>query len=63
MTRLTCPTCARSFDAAQSDALPFCSQRCRLVDLHRWLTEQYTVPTERDEPPDDAAAWTDGNDG
>lgn len=61
MARWTCPTCGRSLEAAPSAAPPFCSARCRLVDLHRWLTEQYSLPTERDEPPDDDAARTDGN--
>lgn len=59
-----CPVCGARVDAA-SDALPahfpFCSQRCRDVDLAGWLAEQYSVPvqTERvaqeavEEPDDD----------
>ena len=27
--------------------MPFCSDRCRRIDLHRWLGEQYSVPVER----------------
>ena len=27
--------------------MPFCSDRCRRVDLRRWLGEQYSVPVER----------------
>ena len=27
---------------------PFCSERCQLVDLGRWLTEEYRVPEEPD---------------
>jgi endogenous inhibitor of DNA gyrase (YacG/DUF329 family) len=27
--------------------VPFCSDRCRLIDLGRWLDESYAVP----EPP------------
>jgi uncharacterized protein len=42
---------------------PFCSDRCRMVDLGRWLTGQYVIPgeTANDEeerptaPPPDAA--------
>ena len=33
---------------------PFCSERCRMVDLGRWLGEQYSVPhepTDEDEIP------------
>ena len=25
---------------------PFCSERCKLIDLGRWLGEQYRVPVE-----------------
>jgi len=33
---------------------PFCSDRCRMADLGRWLGEGYRVPAEqRDAPPDD----------
>jgi len=28
---------------------PFCSERCRLIDLGAWVTERYRVPGE---PPD-----------
>jgi endogenous inhibitor of DNA gyrase (YacG/DUF329 family) len=28
---------------------PFCSARCRLIDLGRWLGEKYTVPANADE--------------
>jgi len=23
---------------------PFCSERCRMLDLHRWLHEEYRIP-------------------
>jgi uncharacterized protein len=32
---------------------PFCSQRCKLADLGRWLMEDYRVPDERSETPED----------
>jgi endogenous inhibitor of DNA gyrase (YacG/DUF329 family) len=28
---------------------PFCSPRCRLIDLGRWLGERYALPGEADE--------------
>ena len=49
MPRLTCPICERVFDSEQSRSLPFCSTRCRQIDLRRWLNEQYSVPVEPDE--------------
>lgn len=49
MAWITCPTCRQRFDSDQSEAMPFCSQRCRLVDLHRWLNETNSLPMEREE--------------
>ncbi|MFM7844735.1 MAG: DNA gyrase inhibitor YacG [Planctomycetota bacterium] len=48
---LRCPTCKKSFRESDSRTLPFCSDRCRSIDLGRWLTESYTFPATRD--PDD----------
>jgi len=31
-------------DLVQTPTVPFCSDRCRLVDLGRWLDESYGVP-------------------
>jgi endogenous inhibitor of DNA gyrase (YacG/DUF329 family) len=41
---MRCPSCKREFDPAASAAKPFCSERCRLVDLGRWLGEGYSLP-------------------
>ena len=44
--KLNCPICGRSFLIAESSAMPFCSNRCRQIDLGRWLREHYSVPVE-----------------
>jgi uncharacterized protein len=31
---------------------PFCSQRCREVDLNRWLSGSYAIPVRNDEDDD-----------
>ena len=41
-----CPTCKKDFEADSSAALPFCSERCRLSDLGKWLNEEYRIPGE-----------------
>jgi endogenous inhibitor of DNA gyrase (YacG/DUF329 family) len=46
---MSCPICKRSTDPAYR---PFCSRRCADVDLARWLTGGYAIPTE-DAPEDD----------
>jgi uncharacterized protein len=41
-----CPICRKPASGA---ALPFCSSRCRDVDLNRWFTGSYVVPGKDDE--------------
>ena len=36
-----CPICGKPVEA---DFRPFCSARCKQVDLNRWLSESYRVP-------------------
>jgi uncharacterized protein len=50
---LRCPTCKQSFDPVQSRAMPFCSDRCRRIDLGRWLNEEISVPVNEEEVFDD----------
>lgn len=45
MTVTTCPICGVRFEFERSDAAPFCSPRCRRIDLKRWLNEEYSVPS------------------
>jgi endogenous inhibitor of DNA gyrase (YacG/DUF329 family) len=46
-----CPTCGRAVEwSAQSPFRPFCSDRCRLVDLGAWFSEQRGIP---EDAPDD----------
>ncbi len=50
MASATCPTCHKAFDPAASRALPFCSERCRQIDLKRWLNQEISIPyVEADE--------------
>jgi uncharacterized protein len=51
---MICPVCKKTFDKSASTALPFCSERCRTIDLGRWLEETYSVPHIPD-PESDAA--------
>jgi endogenous inhibitor of DNA gyrase (YacG/DUF329 family) len=49
MSTIRCPICQKQFDPAGSKAMPFCSERCRQIDLGRWLGEKYSVPVEKEE--------------
>jgi uncharacterized protein len=55
-----CPRCGKATDADESKplppAFPFCSERCRLVDLGKWFDEEYRVagkPAMPESPPPD----------
>jgi uncharacterized protein len=44
--KLTCPTCRKKFEMASSQSKPFCSPRCRQIDLNRWLSEEQRLPVD-----------------
>jgi endogenous inhibitor of DNA gyrase (YacG/DUF329 family) len=39
---LKCPTCKQSV-ARKTEDFPFCSERCRLIDLGKWASGQYVI--------------------
>jgi hypothetical protein len=52
-TVVKCPTCRRPVEwSAESVYRPFCSDRCRLIDLGAWFSEQHKIPEEPDAPED-----------
>lgn len=59
MTRaVKCPTCGKRIEWTDASPWrPFCSERCRLIDLGAWASEDYRIagePTSKDkEEPDE----------
>jgi uncharacterized protein len=46
-TTVKCPTCRRPVEWSEASAYrPFCSDRCRLIDLGAWFAEQHAIPDE-----------------
>lgn len=41
---MKCPTCGKEAEWNENPYRPFCSERCKLVDLGRWVNEEYRVP-------------------
>jgi len=49
--RLACPTCGRPIQWSEAFPFrPFCSERCRLIDLGAWLSEQRAIPGDEPRP-------------
>ena len=44
--RVTCPVCGQPATWEENRHRPFCSERCRLIDLGRWASDVYRIPTE-----------------
>jgi uncharacterized protein len=45
--KVRCPICSKRLEIQALDDLPsfpFCSERCKLVDLGRWIDGSYTIP-------------------
>lgn len=42
-----CPTCKKKFEYKSSEFRPFCTERCRMVDLGHWFEESYSVAGEK----------------
>lgn len=55
MALVFCPTCGQQFESETATAMPFCSHRCRLVDLGRWLNEEHRLPVESEDEDDEEA--------
>ena len=38
-----CPICRKPTDSESSPEFPFCSERCKLLDLGNWASEKYVI--------------------
>ncbi len=44
---VTCPTCSKKIEySLKNKNRPFCSDRCKLIDLGEWASESYKVPVK-----------------
>jgi endogenous inhibitor of DNA gyrase (YacG/DUF329 family) len=41
--QITCPICKKKTTWEENPNRPFCSERCKLVDLGKWADEEYRV--------------------
>jgi endogenous inhibitor of DNA gyrase (YacG/DUF329 family) len=49
---VNCPQCGKPVAwNVQNAYRPFCSERCKLIDLGQWASENYRVPADVDQSP------------
>lgn len=63
--KYNCPICKKETDSEKDADFPFCSERCRLLDLGAWASEKYVVSDpifdEEEIPEADRGALREGN--
>ena len=53
--RKPCPECGKP---STRESYPFCSPRCKAVDLNRWLSGAYVIPGDETESPSETQRET-----
>jgi endogenous inhibitor of DNA gyrase (YacG/DUF329 family) len=48
-TTIRCPLCKKEKAWKDNPFRPFCSDRCRLIDLGKWASEEYRIAGEKKE--------------
>lgn len=61
--KIICPNCGKKGTWTPSNSFrPFCSERCKLIDLGDWAAESHRIPDESvDLPIDDSEEEDPGN--
>jgi len=53
LPEIQCPTCRKHFAAdIHAPSMPFCSMRCKLVDLNHWFSEEVGLPVHACDDPE-----------
>lgn len=48
--KIICPTCKKITTWEENPWRPFCSERCKLIDLGKWATEEYRIDDSTGSP-------------
>lgn len=51
--KIICPICKKETRWDDNAFRPFCSERCRLIDLGEWASERYRIAGAKKETPDE----------
>lgn len=49
---VSCPSCGKKLLWEESPYRPFCSERCKLADLGKWLDEDYRISSPLEDESD-----------
>lgn len=53
--KIKCPICGNITTWEENPWRPFCSERCKLIDLGAWATEEYLIEGRKEETEDEDA--------
>ena len=52
---MRCPTCNKAVEFAENPYRPFCSERCKTIDLGKWAGEIFRIPKQVFEDEDESS--------
>ena len=58
--KIRCPICKRMTTWEENPWRPFCSERCKLIDLGAWASDDYRIPGRKEEEEDEEEKEEDG---
>jgi endogenous inhibitor of DNA gyrase (YacG/DUF329 family) len=59
---ISCPVCKKKTAWKDNPFRPFCSERCRLIDLGQWAAEEYRIAGEKNPLPEEGEHEKNSND-
>lgn len=58
--KVSCPTCHKQTEFSPNNPWrPFCSERCKLIDLGEWANEEKAIPGQPLAEDEDNDSWND----
>jgi len=49
IVKIICPICKNTTTWEENPWRPFCSERCKLIDLGKWVSDEYKIPVKSEE--------------
>jgi hypothetical protein len=54
--KIKCPICRQKKEWEDNPYRPFCSKRCKLIDLGAWASEEYKIENRLDDESEEGAS-------